>query len=59
MSELCFHTMNEGEYNYIVPHSLYQKLQMYLLQFDLISNWYKNLADTDREKIQKVGVNTR
>jgi hypothetical protein len=56
MSELCFHTMNEGEFKYIVPHSLYHKLQLYLLQFDLISNWYKNLADADREKIQKVGA---
>jgi hypothetical protein len=54
--EVCFHTFNEGEFKYIVPHSLYNKLQLYLLQFDVLSSWYKNLTDSDREKIQKVGA---
>jgi hypothetical protein len=51
-SEICFHTIIEGEYKYIVPHSLYNNLQLYLLKFDMISSWYKNLTDADRRNVQ-------
>jgi hypothetical protein len=51
-SEVCFHTISEGEYKYVVPHSLYHKLQLYLLKYDLISNWYKNLDDKERKIVQ-------
>jgi hypothetical protein len=51
-SESCFHTISEGEYKYVVPHSLYYKLQLYLLKYDLISGWYKNLDDKERKIVQ-------
>ena len=54
-SEVCFHTITEGEYKYVVPHSLYNDLQLYLLRFDLMSSWYKNLDDNDRKNVQIVG----
>ena len=56
-TELNLLTIIEAGYKYIVPHSYYSNMQLYLLQYDLMSAWYNLLSESDRKRIERIRVN--
>ena len=57
-AETGVHTIVEAGYKYVMPFSLYSHMRLYLLQYVLVSRWYKQLNDDDREKVQRVSAYT-
>ncbi|UAY52778.1 hypothetical protein [Ferruginibacter albus] len=50
------YTIIEAGYRYEIPSCLYDNLKTFLLQYDLVSRWYKHLNDNDREKVNRVSA---
>ncbi len=50
------HSIVEAGYKYEIPALLYTSLKTYILQHSLISRWYKQLSDDDREKVIRVSA---
>jgi len=50
------HVIVEAGYKYMIPHYLYKNLQLYLLKYDLMDSWYKQLSDKDCQKVQRLTV---
>lgn len=46
----------EAGYKYEVPRELYNDFLSYVMRHDLVSRWYKQLNDADREKVQRVSA---
>ena len=56
--ETDVHAIIEAGYKYVMPHSLYGKMKLYLVQYVLMSRWYRQLSDDDRQKVQRLNVYT-
>ena len=44
----------EAGYKYEIPNSLYEDFRDYVLKYDLVSSWYKQLSDAELAMVKKV-----
>ena len=55
-TENSIHSIVEAGYKYVMPSSLYSNMRLYLVQYPLVSGWYKQLTEDDREKVERVNT---
>jgi hypothetical protein len=47
------HTIIEAGFKYQFPQSLHNDFKNYVLQYDFVSRWYKQLDDKDKNKVNR------
>jgi hypothetical protein len=50
------YSIEEAGFKYEVPESLYESLKRFILQYDFVSRWYKQLNDRDLQKVNKISA---
>ena len=46
----------EAGFKYEIPNSLYNDFKAYIMQYDLVSRWYKQLKDSNRNMVNRVST---
>jgi hypothetical protein len=49
--ETGMHSVIEAGFKYEYPTSLHDNFKLYIFQHNLVSRWYKQLSDEDRDKV--------
>ncbi len=54
--ETRLHSIVEAGFKYQFPESLFTDFKSYILRYDLVSRWYKQLSDEDLVKVIRVSA---
>ncbi|UAY53345.1 hypothetical protein [Ferruginibacter albus] len=54
--EARLHSVIEAGFKYEFPESLHPSFKNYIFRYDLVSRWYKQLSDEDRNKVNRTNA---